>query len=104
MSEYVFSSAREALKHHLAEHEARERHLNERVCERCFMGEVKFRPMDRLDCDNGLGIVSVLLPRYVGGGKIVALVVDMSQDFKEYRCPECGRFEEFLGLRRRECQ
>lgn len=97
------SGARAALQACLKRHEERERWLDERVCEECALGKIGMGHEVRHD-DLGDAIVSVLVPRRVeGSSKIVTLVVDMSQDFKEYRCPECGAFEEFLGLRRRDC-
>lgn len=95
-------SARAALQAALKRHEDRERWLDERVCEECALGKIGMSNEVRHE-DRGDEIVSVLVPRCVEGtSKIVTLVVDMSEDFKEYRCPECGAFEEFLGLRRRD--
>lgn len=99
-----FFNFREALQSHLAKHLERERQLDQRICETCALGTWTFAPSE-FDIE-GQGFAAQLsyIPRRTGGGKIVVLRADLSQDFKEYKCPVCGTFEEFLGLRRRDVQ
>jgi hypothetical protein len=100
MSDVQFPSAREALKAKLKEHEDHERFLDERICEICALGTWQW---GSIETDDYMSVAAALSygPRRMGGGKIVALAVNLSRDGKEYECPACGTFEEFLGLRRR---